>query len=49
MFSNYFNPLSNDVLKFKERSKPGTIGDSITTYTEGNFPDFQKAEVAILA
>lgn len=47
MFSNYFNPVSKDVLKFKESSKPGTIGDSITIYTEGHFPDFQKAEVAI--
>ena len=47
MFSNYFNPVSKDVLKFKESSKPGTIGDSITIYTEGYFPDFQKAEVAI--
>ena len=47
MFSNYFNPVSKDVLKFKESSKPGTIGDSITIYTEGHFPDFQKSEVAI--
>ena len=47
MFSNYFNPVSKDVLKFKESSKPGTIGDSITIYSEGNFPDFQRAEVAI--
>ena len=47
MFSNYFNPVSKDVLKFKENSKPGTIGDSITIYTEGHFPDFQKSEVAI--
>ena len=47
MFSNYFNPVSNNALRFKENSKPGTIGDSITIYSEGNFPDFQRAEVAI--
>ena len=47
MFSNYFNPVSNKVSRFKESSKPGTIGDSITIYSEDNFPDFQKAEIAI--
>ena len=47
MFSNYFNPVSNNALRLKENSKPGTIGDSITIYSEGNFPDFQRAEVAI--
>ena len=41
MFSNYFNPVSKDVLKFKENSKPGTIGDSITIYTEGIFQIFK--------
>ena len=47
MFSNYFNPVSSEILDLKEKLSPGTIGESIVVFSEGNFPDFQKAEVAI--
>ena len=45
MFSNYFYPVSSEILKFKENSIPGTIGESISVFSEGHFPDFQKAEI----
>ena len=47
MFSNYFHPVSNEILKLKEDSAPGTIGELITFFSENNFPDFQIAEIAI--
>jgi len=47
MFSNYFHPVSSEILKLKNNSISGTIGESISVFSEGNFPDFQKAEVAI--
>ncbi len=47
MFSNYFYPVSSEILELKKNSIPGTIGESISIFSEGNFPDFQKAEVAI--
>ena len=47
MFSNYFNPVSSEILDLKEKLSPGTIGESIVVFSGGNFPDFQKAEVAI--
>ena len=47
MFSNYFHPVSSEILELKKNSIPGTIGESISIFSEGNFPDFQKAEVAI--
>ena len=47
MFSNYFHPVSSEILELKKNSTPGTIGESISIFSEGNFPDFQKAEVAI--
>jgi len=47
MFSNYFNPISSEILELKNNAIPGTIGESISVFSDGNFPDFQKAEVAI--
>jgi len=47
MFSNYFFPVSEEILKIKENSNPGTIGESISVFSGGDFPDFQKAEIAI--
>lgn len=47
MFSNYFYPVSSKILEIKKNSIPGTIGESISVFSKGNFPDFQKAEVAI--
>lgn len=47
MFSNYFYPVSSKILEIKKNSIPGTIGESISVFSEDSFPDFQKAEVAI--
>lgn len=47
MFSNYFYPVSSKILEIKKNSIPGSIGESISVFSEGSFPDFQKAEVAI--
>ena len=47
MFSNYFHPVSSEILELKKNSIPGTIGESISIFSEGIFPAFQKAEVAI--
>jgi len=47
MFSNYFHPVSREILKLKENSLPGTIGESISVFSGDEFPDFQQAEVAI--
>lgn len=47
MFSNYFQPVSSKILELKKNSIPGTIGEAISVFSEGDFPDFQKAEIAI--
>ena len=47
MFSNYFHPVSSEILELKKNAVPGTIGEAITVFSNDDFPDFQKAEVAI--
>jgi len=47
MFSNYFYPVSSEILELKKNAVPGTIGEAITVFSNDDFPDFQKAEVAI--
>ena len=48
MFSNYFNPVSSEILDLKEKLSPGTIGESIVVFSDGNFLIFKKLKLPFL-
>ena len=48
MFANYFDPLPDELLGFKEKLNPNTIGSSIKCYQKDSFPSIETAEIALI-
>jgi len=47
MFSTYFLPPSEEVMKIKKESASGTIGSAISVFDGQEFPDLDQAKIAI--
>ena len=47
MFSNYFFPPSEEVMRIKEQSNTGTIGSIISVFDGNDFPNLDHAKIAI--
>ena len=47
MFSNYFTPPNEEIIKIKEQSSSGTIGSLISVFDGEEFPDLDQAKIAI--
>ena len=48
MFSNYFSPVSQDVLAFKETLNQNQIGFNIDCYAGDQFPDINNIDIALI-
>ena len=48
MFANYFDPVSRDVITFKNKLNSNTIGFHINCYTGDDFPDFDNTDIALI-
>ena len=48
MFVNYFHPLSNDFISFKEKLNQNQIGYHIDCYCNDSFPSFHNADIALI-
>jgi arginase family enzyme len=48
MFSNYFSPVSSDVLLFKEGLNQNQIGFNIDCYSGEEFPDMNNIDIALI-
>ncbi|MBF25357.1 MAG: arginase [Flavobacteriales bacterium] len=48
MFANYFDPLSVEILDFKEQLNPNTIGSSVQCFKKNSFPSIDTAEIALI-
>lgn len=48
MFSNYFEPVSNDIVTFRQQLNSNTIGAHINCYDGDHFPNFEDSDVAII-
>ena len=48
MFSNYFNPVPEEIISFKENLNQNTIGFHVSCYHSDSFPDFNNSDIAII-
>ncbi|MAZ57945.1 MAG: arginase [Flavobacteriales bacterium] len=48
MFSNYFSPVSQDVLDFKETLNQNQVGFNINCYSGAEFPDINNIDIALI-
>ena len=48
MFSNYFDPVSQEVLDFKSKLNHNTVGFQITCYDGTLFPDIENTDIALI-
>ena len=48
MFSNYFDPVSKNVIDFKSALNQNQIGSSLVCYSPNEFPDIGNIDIAII-
>ena len=48
MFNNYFDPVSSELVAFKESLSSSTIGFHVNCYSGDNFPDIENADIALI-
>ncbi len=48
MFNNYFDPVSSDLISFKETLNPNAIGFHVDCYNGDSFPDIEHADIALI-
>ena len=48
MFNNYFDPISSELVAFKESLSSSTIGFHVNCYSGDNFPDIENADIAVI-
>ena len=48
MFSNYFHPVSEDIIVFKDNLNENTLGAHVTCYCKDSYPEIEKSDVALI-
>jgi len=48
MFSNYFDPVSKEVIDFKSKLRHNTVGFHLTCYDGNVFPDIDNTDIALI-
>tara|TARA_B100001250_G_C19778360_1_gene780667 strand:- start:101 stop:1273 length:1173 start_codon:yes stop_codon:yes gene_type:complete len=48
MFSNYFDPVSQEIIDFKSQLNQNTIGFHVTCYHGEYFPDIENIDIALI-